>query len=220
MRAVVDPAHAELAGLLQEIVSGSDPATEHSRSAPASLLAPLAPGLLAANDVSTADPAERALLGVHRVELARLLREAARLALGLSPVSPDGLREGLREALHAARADRLQLAPEVGELARACLRNDAPRGSALAVELALASLRVDEGLEGRRLLAVALSAGGDDVGASLVLAGTLLTLGRVGSAIAARRRALIAALAASQSAAGEGVRAQRLSRLAERLGEL
>ncbi len=221
MRTLVDPAREELTGLLQEIVRGScrngrDPRTvSHIGHGP---------GLVLGGDgMPSTDAAQRALFDVHRTELAHLMREAARAELGCSRSSPARLRAELREALRCATADRLRLTAPLRELVRACLAGDGPGGDdpggpLQAVELAFASLCLEENLEGRRLLAAALSAGGDDAGASVVLATTVLSLRRVGEAIPRRRQQLIAELSLAQARAGERTRARRLARLADRMG--
>jgi hypothetical protein len=102
----------------------------------------------------------------------------------------------------------------VTDLIRACLSGEGEGDPARAAKLALASLRVEENLAGRGVLAAALAACGDPAGASVVLAAALLTLSRIGDAVPGRRRALIDALVGAQVASGERRRARRLARLA------
>lgn len=93
---------------------------------------------------------------VHRAELARLLREAARAGLGVPGEPLETLREAFAEALDCAEADGLELPAEVLAEVRAWLAGrDVP-----PCELAAASLRLEGAFEGRRLMALALLAGG------------------------------------------------------------
>jgi hypothetical protein len=86
---------------------------------------------------------------VHRAELARLLREAARAGLGLRGQSPEALRVAFSEALRCAEADRLPLPSAVlGPIRRWLAHRSVEPG-----ELARASLRLEASFEGRRLLA-------------------------------------------------------------------
>ena len=94
---------------------------------------------------------------VHRAELARLLREAARAGLGAPGQSPEALRDAFGEALECAEADGLPLPGDVLEPIRRWLagREVGP------AELAEASLRLEGSFEGRRLLARVMLARGE-----------------------------------------------------------
>lgn len=196
----------ELAGLLREIRA------EHEASGPldsggAVELEPLdleRPGTPPLLDLALAE-----LERVHRVELACLLREAAREPLGLARSPRPVQRAGLEEALTCAELDGLRLSPAVLGPARRWLSGeDVP-----PVQLARASLRLDECLEGRRLLACILLREGHGRRASSLLASSLLGLGRMEGALRETRRELTEMLASAQETAGEADRARRLTTL-------
>ncbi len=195
----------ELGRLLREVLA--HPGARRFRLHPARLISLRLGGSPPAEERLAA--AERELARVHLLELAWLLREAARLRCGQED-GPDrdlrleACRSGLGEALACAHADGLWLPRRAADLARevfgAGVREWPP-----ASRLARAALALDPCAVGRALLVRALQGEGDGSGASAVLASTLLSCRSRPSAVA-----LLTELAGLQAGFGEAGRAQAL----------
>jgi len=167
-----------------------------------------------ARDAVRIAAAQRELERVHVIELAFLLREAARFVLAQRARSPDPppeldtWRTCAREALAACAADALAVDARVVEVLQACVRLPSLRWPG-AVELARLALHLEPCDIGRLRLAQAWMAEGAPWAASGVLALSLHR--RPASRLEPR---LLAGLVRAQSACGERTRARRIASLA------
>ncbi len=210
-RALPDWLPPELARLLQEVLA--DPRACRFRLHPARLLRLELAGSPPAEERLTA--AERELARVHQIELAWLLREAARLRGTEAGAEREArllaCQSGLEEALACALADGLCLPRRTSRLLRSIRGQDASTWPA-ATRTARAALELDPCPEGRELLARALAAGGQRADASAVLAASLASCRS-----RERARILLAELAELQSGLGEAARGEFLRRSTVRL---
>ena len=174
--------------------------------------------------------AERELVSVHRIELALLLREAARLRVGGAGGAAGGdaggrdvaaggeperaCRRGLEEALDCARRDGLSFPVRWTALASRCVL-EAPTAWPPASVLAGAALEAEPCEAGRAVLSLALEAEGDPLGATRALAAALLTCPS-----AARGALWLGRLARLEQGLGHAARARVLRRWAQRTREV
>jgi hypothetical protein len=169
--------------------------------------------------------AERELEGVHRAELAYLLREASRLRRAPRAVHRQqdaalrACRDGLAEALACARSDALRLDARWCGLVRACIDAAVPDWPQ-ASTLARVSLEVEPCAEGRVELARALLVAEDASAAEAAEAGSALAAALLACPSARRGADLLDELAALEERLGRPRRARSLRDWAARTREV